>query len=178
MPAGRAGFPGRVPGPSTEQFEHRFRPLSAGVCVPVFAFLSAGVTVGGPAGLGAALTEPVVVGIVAGLVVGKSVGVLGAAWIVARLTDAELDQDLACVDVFGLSLLAGIGFTVSLLIGELAFGLGSERDGQAKAAVLAGSVLAAGLAAVVLRIRDGVHRRIAEAEDAGPVPAVDGDTAG
>jgi NhaA family Na+:H+ antiporter len=159
-----------------EQFEHRFRPLSAAVCVPVFAFFSAGVTVGGLAGLGAALTEPVAVGIVAGLVLGKSVGVLGAAWLVARLTDAELDQDLAWVDVFGLSLLAGIGFTVSLLIGELAFGLGSVRDGQAKAAVLAGSVLAACLAAIVLRLRDGVHRRIAEAEDAGPAPAVDGDT--
>lgn len=176
--AGAAGGPDRGPG-LAERFEHRFRPVSAAVCVPVFAFFSAGVTVGGLAGLWEALTDPIAVGIVLGLVVGKSVGVLGAAWLVARLTDAELDQDLAWVDVFGLSLLAGIGFTVSLLIGELAFGLGSERDGLAKAAVLSGSVLAACLAAVVLRLRDGVHRRIAEADDVAQAqaPAVDGDTA-
>lgn len=173
---GAAGSPERGPGPA-ERFERRLRPVSAAVCVPVFAFFSAGVTIGGPAGLRAALTDPIAVGIVLGLVVGKSVGVLGAAWLVARLTHAELDQNLAWVDIFGLSLLAGIGFTVSLLIGELAFGLGSERDGLAKAAVLSGSVLAACLAAVVLRLRDGVHRRIAEAQDAAPAQAVDGGTA-
>jgi Na+:H+ antiporter, NhaA family len=163
---GASGEPdqGEEPG-LAERFEHRLRPLSAAVCVPVFAFFSAGVTVGGLAGLRAASADSAAVGIILGLVVGKSVGVLGATWLVARLTDAELDQDLAWVDVFGLSLLAGIGFTVSLLIGELAFGLGSERDGRAKIAVLAGSVLAAVLAAVVLRLRDGVHRRIAEQED-------------
>jgi NhaA family Na+:H+ antiporter len=68
------------------------------------------------------------------------------------------------VDVLGVALLAGIGFTVSLLIGELAFGLASERTDHVKVAVLTGSVLAALLAAVLLRIRDGVHRRIQEAE--------------
>jgi NhaA family Na+:H+ antiporter len=60
--------------------------------------------------------------------------------------------------------LAGIGFTVSLLIGELAFGIGTERDSDAKVAVLTGSLGAALLAAVVLRIRNRVYRRIAEAE--------------
>jgi NhaA family Na+:H+ antiporter len=60
--------------------------------------------------------------------------------------------------------LAGIGFTVSLLIGELAFGPGSERDDHVKVAVLTGSLLAAALAAVVLLLRDRAHRRICEAE--------------
>ena len=161
----RAGGPGAGPG-LAEHFEHRFRPLSAGVAVPVFAFLSAGVTVGGLHGLGSALTDPVAVGVIVGLVVGKTTGVLGGAWLVARFTRAALDEALAWVDVLGVALLAGIGFTVSLLIGELAFGAGSERDDHVKVAVLTGSLLAAALAAVVLLVRDRVHRRICEAEAA------------
>ncbi len=159
----RAGGPDAGPG-LAEHFEHRFRPLSAGVAVPVFAFLSAGVTVGGLSGLRSALTDPVAVGVIVGLVVGKTAGVLGGAWLVARLTRAELDEALAWVDVLGVALLAGIGFTVSLLIGELAFGAGTERDDHVKVAVLTGSLLAALLAAVVLLLRDRVHRRICEAE--------------
>jgi NhaA family Na+:H+ antiporter len=159
----RAGGPDAGPG-LAEHFEHRFRPLSSAVAVPIFAFLSAGVTIGGLSGLNRSLTDPVAVGVVVGLVVGKTLGVLGAAWLVARLTRAALDEDLGWIDVFGVALLSGIGFTVSLLIGELAFGMGTERDDHVKVAVLTGSVLAAVLAAVVLRIRDGVHRRICEAE--------------
>jgi NhaA family Na+:H+ antiporter len=159
----RAGGPDAGPG-LAEHFEHRFRPLSSAVAVPIFAFLSAGVTIGGLSGLSRSLTDPVAVGVVVGLVVGKTLGVLGAAWLVARLTRAALDEDLGWIDVFGVALLSGIGFTVSLLIGELAFGMGTERDDHVKVAVLTGSVSAAVLAAVVLRIRDGVHRRICEAE--------------
>jgi NhaA family Na+:H+ antiporter len=72
-----------------ERFEHRFRPLSAGVAVPVFAFLSAGVTLGGLTGLRSALTDPVAIGVIVGLVVGKTVGVLGGAWLVARLRSGQ-----------------------------------------------------------------------------------------
>ena len=111
-----------------------------------------------------ALTDPVAVGVIVGLVIGKTTGVLGGAWLVARFTRAALDEALAWVDVLGVALLAGIGFTVSLLIGELAFGAGSERDDHVKVAVLTGSLLAALLAAAVLLIRDRVHRRICEAE--------------
>jgi len=99
---------------------------------------------------------------------------MASTWLVARFTRADLDEDLAWVDVLGLSMLAGIGFTVSLLIGELAFGAGSERNDDVKVAVLAGSVLAALLAAVVLGLRGRVYRRMAEAEtvdaDADGVP--------
>ncbi|MBN6056760.1 Na+/H+ antiporter NhaA [Nonomuraea sp. RK-328] len=152
--------PARADATVAEHFEHRFRPVSAGVAVPVFAFLSAGVTIGGPDGLGRALTDPVAVGVVAGLVLGKPLGVMAATWLVSRLTHAELDENLAWVDVAGLALLAGIGFTVSLLIGELAFGAGSARDAYVKIAVLAGSLTAALLAAVVLRLRNNAYRRI------------------
>ena len=159
----RAGGPEAGPG-LAEHFEHRFRPLSAGIAVPVFAFLSAGVAIGGLAGLGDALRDPIAIGIIAGLVLGKVIGILGATFLVARFSHAALDEDLTWVDVLGLALLAGIGFTVSLLIGELAFGAGSERDEHVKIAVLAGSLLAATLAAAVLRVRNRTYRRIEEAE--------------
>ena len=158
-----AGGPGAGPG-LAEHFEHLIRPLSAGVAVPVFAFFSAGVTVGGLSGLGAALTDSVAVGIIVGLVVGKAVGITAATWLVARFTRAELGSDLGWPDVVGLSLLAGIGFTVSLLIGELAFGAGSLRDEHVKVGVLAATLLAALLATVLLRLRDRRYRRIAEVE--------------
>nr|WP_245806299.1 Na+/H+ antiporter NhaA [Cryptosporangium aurantiacum] len=147
-----------------EHFEHRFRPLSAGVAVPVFAFFSAGVTVGGLHGLTTALTDPVTVGVAAGLVIGKTVGVLGTTWLVARFTRADLAAGLGWVDVTGLAMLAGIGFTVSLLVSELAFGAGSVHDEHAKVAILGGSLLAALLAAGVLRARNRTYRRIAEEE--------------
>ncbi|MFG6198114.1 Na+/H+ antiporter NhaA [Nonomuraea sp. JJY05] len=152
------------PGPA-EHFEHRFRPLSAGVAVPVFAFFSAGVSLGGLSGLAGALSDPVAMGIVAGLLVGKPVGILAATWLVARFTRATLDEGLAWIDMAGLAVLAGIGFTVSLLIGELAFGTG-EADARVKIAVLAGSLTAALLATMILRLRARVYRRIHRAETA------------
>ncbi|MFI6243171.1 Na+/H+ antiporter NhaA [Micromonospora sp. NPDC050795] len=158
-----AGGPDAGPG-LAEHFEHRIRPLSAGVAVPVFAFFAAGVTVGGLAGLVAAFTDRVALGIVVGLIVGKPVGIMAATWLVSRFTRADLDDGLNWLDVLGLALLGGIGFTVSLLIGELAYGLGSERDDHVKVAVLAGSLLSALLATVILRARTRVYRRVREVE--------------
>src|SRR4051812_47277673 len=132
-----------------EHFEHRFRPLSAGVAVPVFAFFAAGVTVGGFSGLADSLGDRVALGIIAGLAVGKLVGIAGSTWLVVRFTRAEFADDLGWWDVIGLALLGGIGFTVSLLIGELAFGQGSERDDHVKVGVLVGTVVAALLATAV-----------------------------
>jgi NhaA family Na+:H+ antiporter len=149
-----------------EPFEHRLRPLSAGFAVPVFAFFAAGVTVGGLAGLGDALLHPVTLGVLVGLLVGKPVGVMLTTYLLARFTGATLDDDLAWRDVFGVSLLAGIGFTVSLLIGELAFGYGTVAGADAKIGVLTGSVVAGVLAAVVLASRNAVYRRIEEREPA------------
>ncbi|MBN9756264.1 Na+/H+ antiporter NhaA [Pseudonocardia sp. Ae707_Ps2] len=167
----------RVHGVSlSEHFEHRWRPLSAGFAVPVFAFFAAGVTVvggngngngdggGGGGGIGAALADTVTLGVVAGLVVGKTVGVLGATWLVQRCTRAELSDDLSWWDLLGLAQLAGIGFTVSLLVGELAFGTGTPQDDHVKIGVLGGSLLAALLATVVLRTRNAHYRRIRDVE--------------
>jgi Na+:H+ antiporter, NhaA family len=153
---------------SAERFEHLVRPVSAGVAVPVFAFFGAGVTIGGWSGLGHALTQPVTLGVVAALVLGKPLGVLITTFLVARFTRAALDDDLAWRDILGMALLAGIGFTVSLLIGELAFGYGTVTGADAKIGVLVGSLLAGALAAVVLASRNAAYRRIhqRETEDA------------
>ncbi len=158
-----AGGPDAGPG-LAEHLEHLVRPLSAGVAVPVFAFFASGVVIGGWSGLVSSLSDPVALGIVAGLVVGKPVGILGTTYVVSKLTRADLDPDLRWLDVLGVAVLAGIGFTVSLLIGELAYGQGSGRDDHVKVAVLTGSVLAALLASVLLRTRDAAYRKIAEAD--------------
>jgi Na+:H+ antiporter, NhaA family len=140
-----------------ERFEDRIRPLSAGVAVPIFALLSAGVAVAGLDGLADAASDPVAIGIVLGLVVGKAVGVFASAGLVSRFTHARLDDDLDWWDVFGAALLAGLGFTVSLLITELAFGL-TEQAERAKVGILVGSGLAILFAAIVLRRREKARR--------------------
>ena len=148
-----------------EHFEHRIRPLSAGVAVPIFAFFAAGVTIGGISGLTESLTDRVALGIIAGLVVGKVIGIFGSTYLMARFTRARLHSDLRWVDVLGLSVLAGIGFTVSLLIGELAYGTASDRDEHVKVGVLCGSLLAALLAAAILRARNRAYALILEKEE-------------
>ncbi|BBY29506.1 Na+/H+ antiporter NhaA [Mycolicibacterium sediminis] len=158
-----AGGPDAGPG-LAEHFEHRIRPLSAGVAVPIFAFFAAGVTIGGLSGLTAALADPVALGIVFGLVVGKVVGIFGTTRILSAVTRASLDASLKWIDVFGMAMLAGIGFTVSLLIGELAYGPESARGEHVKIGVLAGSLTAALLAAVVLRLRNRHYRAVHEEE--------------
>jgi len=167
----RSGGPDAGPG-LAEILEHRIRPLSSGFAIPVFAFFSAGVTLGGATGLYAALTDPVAIGIVVALVIGKPIGVLLATFIVTKTTKATLDPDLAWIDVIGVSLLAGVGFTVSLLISELAFGQDSPHDDHAKVAILVGSLLAALLATAVLRSRNRHYGRMAEKD------AVDSDNDG
>jgi NhaA family Na+:H+ antiporter len=142
--------------------------VSAGLAVPIFAFFAAGVTFGGYDGLVTSLRDPIALGIVAGLVVGKTVGIFGTTRLIAKVTRAELDSSLGWIDVFGVSMLAGIGFTVSLLIGELAYGDDPARQSVVKVAVLCGSLLAAALAAIVLRIRNRHYRTVFELETSDP----------
>jgi Na+:H+ antiporter, NhaA family len=151
---------GRYGHPTAELFEHTLRPVSAGFAVPVFAFFAAGVTVGGWSGLGDSLLHPITDGVIAGLVIGKPLGVFVTAFLLAKFTHAALDDDLAWRDVLGVSLLAGIGFTVSLLIGELAFGNGTSAGDDVKIGVLVGSVVAGVLASLVLLSRNAAYRRI------------------
>ncbi len=136
-----------------ERLEHRIGPFSSAVAVPFFALLSAGVQFTGGAEL---LREPIVLGVVLGLVLGKPIGVLGGAWLLTRFTGAELNDGLSWRDLTGVAVVAGVGFTVSLLVSDLAF-TGTERE-QAKTAVLLASLLAGVAAALILGRRNRRHR--------------------
>ncbi|MEV7635381.1 Na+/H+ antiporter NhaA [Pseudarthrobacter enclensis] len=158
-----SGGPEAGPG-LAEIFEHRFRPISAGIAVPIFAFFSAGVAVGGWDGFVSALADPVALGIILALVLGKPIGILGTTWILTKATRATLDSSFKWIDIFGVALLAGIGFTVSLLVAELSFGQGSLHDDHAKVGILTASLLAALLATAVLRTRNRQYRQAEELE--------------
>ncbi|MFF4170211.1 Na+/H+ antiporter NhaA [Streptomyces sp. NPDC001744] len=147
-----------------ERIEHLVRPLSAGLAVPLFALFSAGVEISGKA-LGDVFTQPVTLGVVLGLVVGKAVGIFGGTWLAARFTRAELNPELNWPDVFALATLAGIGFTVSLLIGELAFTGNPALTDEVKASVLIGSLVAALLATVLLKLRVRKYAALCAEED-------------
>ncbi|MGW2354297.1 Na+/H+ antiporter NhaA [Actinacidiphila glaucinigra] len=146
-----------------ERTEHALRPVSAGVAVPLFALFAAGVSVSG-SGLGQVFSRPERLGVLLGLAVGKTLGVFAATYLAVRFTRARLNPGLAWADVFALSVLAGIGFTVALLIGELAF---TDPDAveHVKTAVLMGSITAAAVAAVLLARRNRIYRRLCEEED-------------
>ena len=144
-----------------EEFEHRFRPLSAGIAVPVFAFFAAGVSVGGTEGIRDAMTNPLTFAIVAALVLGKPLGIVTTTWLTTKALRTKLDPELRWIDMVGVGLLAGIGFTVSLLVTELSFPPGSAEQDTAKVAILAASVIAAVVAAILLGTRNRRYRRIA-----------------
>ena len=156
-----SGGPDAGPG-LAEVFEHRIRPISAGFAVPVFAFFSAGVAIGGVDGFTSALRDSVTIGIIAGLVLGKPIGIVGVTWLLTKFTRVRLDPSLKWIDLLGMSVLAGIGFTVSLLVAELSFGPESLSNDHAKVAILMASLLAAVLAGVILRLRNRHYRKIEE----------------
>ncbi|WP_409470558.1 Na+/H+ antiporter NhaA [Streptomyces sp. HC307] len=151
----------RSPG---EHIEHLVRPLSAGLAVPLFALFSAGVSLSGDS-MKEVFTKPETLGVVLGLVVGKTIGIFGGTWLTARFTRATLSDDLQWADVFAVASLAGIGFTVSLLIGELAFEGDTVLTDEVKAAVLTGSLIAALVAGTLLKVRNVKYRRLCEAEE-------------
>ncbi|HEY9332663.1 MAG TPA: Na+/H+ antiporter NhaA, partial [Streptomyces sp.] len=158
-----------------ERIEHLVRPLSAGLAVPLFALFSAGVSLSGGA-LAGVFTRPETLGVVLGLVVGKTLGIFGGTWLATRFTKAELNKDLAWADVFAVASLAGIGFTVSLLIGELAFVGDDDMINEIKASVLIGSLIAAVLSGVLLKLRVRRYRALFDAEeldeDASGIPDI------
>ncbi|KNC19423.1 Na(+)/H(+) antiporter NhaA [Arthrobacter sp. RIT-PI-e] len=156
-----------------DTLEHRIRPLSAGFAVPMFAFFSAGVAIGGLEGLAAAVSDPIAIGIMVALVLGKPIGIVLATLVVTRATRATLDPGLTWPDVIGVAILAGVGFTVSLLISELGFGQGTPADDHAKVAILAGSLIAAVLGSVLLSGRNRAYRRAAALPRPGAGGAAD-----
>lgn len=133
-----------------ERLEHRLQPWSAGLVVPLFAFTAAGVTLSGEV-IGATLADRTAVAVFAGLVLGKVGGIVGGIAAARRLGVVSMPEGVRTYDTVCLGALGGVGFTVSLLLAELAF-TGDQAE-RAKASVLAASVFASLLASVLLHLR-------------------------
>ncbi|MEK9735933.1 MAG: Na+/H+ antiporter NhaA, partial [Candidatus Nanopelagicales bacterium] len=156
--------PGEAESPA-DRLQRMILPISAGLCVPLFAFFAAGVDLRST-GLLEPLTSPIAIGILLGLVVGKPLGVVGTSWLMARFTRASLNPAIGWRDVLAVGLLAGIGFTVALLITELAYEGDLLRLDGAKVAVFTASVVSAILASFLLIARNRHYRQVATIEDA------------
>jgi NhaA family Na+:H+ antiporter len=144
---------------------HTIHPISAGFAIPVFALFAAGVDLRAT-GIIEPLQSPVALGIMIGLVLGKPVGIVGMAWLMARFTRASLSPGIAWRDVTAVGFLAGVGFTVALLISELGYGGDELLLESAKIAVLVASVTSAVIAAFMLLSRGRHYAEIAEIEEA------------
>ncbi|WP_027946638.1 Na+/H+ antiporter NhaA [Amycolatopsis taiwanensis] len=136
------------------RLEHRYQPFSAALAVPLFALFAAGIEINADA-LGRVVTTALPVAVLAGLVVGKAIGILGVSAAAVRFGIAQRPRGMGWRDLGALSLLGGVGFTVSLLMAELAL-TGGAAD-EAKTAVLLASVVAALAAAVLLLWRNRAH---------------------
>jgi NhaA family Na+:H+ antiporter len=142
-------FGEKSPAEIAEKF---FRPISVALVIPLFAFASAGVDVR-DFGLSQTISSPISVAIIVALFVGKTVGIFGGTYLVTRLTSASLNPALRWSDILAIGLLAGIGFTVSLLIAELSYADSQTLIADAKVGILAASLLASLCAVIALRLR-------------------------
>jgi len=157
------------------RLEHRVQPFSAAVCVPVFALFAAGVALT-PDLVGSLSADRIALAVIAGLLVGKVVGIFGVSWLAVRIGLAARPRYLGNRDMLALSVLGGIGFTVSLLIAELGLaGAGQQQVDTAKAAILVASAVASLLGATLLVRRGRVFaaRRAATATAPGTHDAFD-----
>jgi NhaA family Na+:H+ antiporter len=132
--------------------------------VPLFGFASAGVTIGG----GSSLFSTLSIAIALGLFLGKQVGVVGAVWLADRTGFARKPSELSWLHMYAAALLCGIGFTMSLFIGDLAFDDGSLVD-AAKIGTLAGSMLAVMAAIIVLRLAPPCVPAVSEQDEADEI---------
>lgn len=133
--------------PRAERYHDRLVPLSSLVALPIFAFFATGISLQGFSA--AVLVSPLVIGLIMALVVGKPLGIMLVSWVTVHWGRLKLADGLRVRDLWGLALACGIGFTVSFLIASLAFA-GSDYVGEARLAVLLGSLLSAAIAGVVL----------------------------
>jgi NhaA family Na+:H+ antiporter len=135
---------------------HFVHPISAGFAVPIFAFFTAGVYFQG-LNLETQLQSPVALGILFGLVLGKPIGIVATAWAVSKFTKASLSKELSWWDVSTVGVLAGVGFTVSLLINELAFTTSEDISSVGTLSVLVASTLAAIFATIAIQFRNRAY---------------------
>jgi NhaA family Na+:H+ antiporter len=132
-----------------EHMEHKLHPWVGFFVLPIFAFANAGVSL-----IGVSLDNvfnPITLGIAAGLFIGKQVGIFGVCWLTVKAGLAKLPKDATWPQLYGVTLLCGIGFTMSLFIGSLAFEEQPlEYQVSVKVGVLVGSLLSAVIGAFVL----------------------------
>ena len=149
--------PGRPDDPTSPLhiLEHALHPWVAYLIVPIFGFANAGVSLSGMSW--GALLEPLPLGIAAGLFAGKQIGVFLTTWAAVKLGWAERPEHASWPQLYGISLLCGIGFTMSLFIGLLAFPTTPDLQDAVKIGVLAGSLLSALVGAFVLRFARSHH---------------------
>ncbi|MGW6122943.1 Na+/H+ antiporter NhaA [Nocardia sp. NPDC055165] len=164
--------PGEKIAPATH-LEHVVQPISAGFCVPVFALFASGVPLNG-AVFGSLFTDRLALAIILGLLLGKTIGIFGVSWVVIKLGWAKRPAGLEYRDMFALSVLGAIGFTVSLLVAELALAdVGDDAIDLAKAAVLVTSMAASLIGSALLLRRGRVHQA---RRDADQLPQGEGST--
>jgi NhaA family Na+:H+ antiporter len=131
-----------------EQAEHALKPWVSYAIVPIFAFANAGVPLAGTSL--ASLTAPIPLGIIAGLFVGKQIGVFAATMAAIKLGIAERPVGASTAQLYGIAILTGVGFTMSLFIGTLTFA-SDEVMAKVRLGVLVASALSGAVAALVLR---------------------------
>ncbi len=146
----------------TARFAHTMEFYSSGFVVPIFAFFAAGVNIIDSGGFLGMLSDPVAIGIYLGLPVGKLIGISGGVWIMIRFFRLKLGDSLSIMDIVPVSIVAGIGFTVSLLIAQLSFTPTDPHEAHARVAVILGSFLAVIFGAIALRWRQSQRLRNGE----------------
>jgi Na+/H+ antiporter NhaA len=154
-----------------ERLQQIYHPWTSYAIVPLFALANVGIVISGGF-LSRAFTSPITLGILVGYVAGKPVGITGTAWLVKRITRGKLRPPVGWAAVAGGGAIAGIGFTVSLLIATLAFD-GAQLE-EAKLGVLSAAVVASGATWLVFRVTDRLPRRMRlRALLGGDAPIVD-----
>ena len=136
-----------------ERAEHIFRPISAGICVPIFAFASIGIALDG-GGISQMLQDHLTQGILFGLIIGQPVGVTLGAYLTTKLTKGTLNPLLSWWDVLVVGMLAAIGFTVALLVSEVSFHGNLQLLGTAKFGIAFTNIVAIAFAIIAVRLRN------------------------
>jgi Na+/H+ antiporter NhaA len=147
----------RAATPPNERLQHLYHPWTSYVIVPVFALANAGVAIDA-AFLGRAFTSPITLGVLIGYVVGKPLGILGTSWLLTRLSGGRLRPPVGWAAVAGAGTIAGVGFTIALLVATLAFD-GSRLE-EAKVGILSAALAAALITWLLFRATALLPRRL------------------
>jgi Na+/H+ antiporter NhaA len=147
----------RAATPPNERLQHLYHPWTSYVIVPVFALANAGIAIDA-AFLGRAFTSPITLGVLVGYVVGKPLGILGTSWLLTRLSGGRLRPPVGWAAVAGAGTIAGVGFTIALLVATLAFD-GSRLE-EAKVGILSAALAAALITWLLFRATALLPRRL------------------